>query len=222
MPQHRKQFAVIGLGRFGRSVCKTLHRQGHEVLGIDADEEEARSAQAEEIATHVVQADSTDLRAIEELGLTNFDTVIIAIGTNLEVAVLTVLNLIELGVKQIVAKASYDKYGKVLLRVGGDAIRVVYPEEQMGERVANAVSGQGIIDLIELDPDYSIIEVPAAHAITGKTLGELDLRSRYGVTVIAIRGKRGVNIAPLSGDRVEPGDVLTLIGANDRLQQFPR
>lgn len=222
MPQLRKQFAVIGLGRFGRSVCRTLHEQGHEVLGIDADEEEARSAQAAEIATHIVQADSTDLHALDELGMRNFDTVVIAIGTNLEVAVLTVLNLIELGIERIVAKASYDKYGKVLERVGGEAIRVVYPEEQMGERVANAISGQGIIEMIELDPSYSIIEVPAAPVFYGKTLGEADIRGRYGVTVIAIKGKDSVNIAPLNEDCIRAGDILTVIGANDRLQRLPR
>ncbi|MBO9540686.1 TrkA family potassium uptake protein [bacterium] len=222
MPQPRKQIAVIGLGRFGRSVCRTLHQQGHEVLGIDASEEETRSAQAEEIATHIVQADSTDLHALEELSLSGFDTVVIGIGTDLEVAVLTALNLVELGVSQIVAKASHEKYGKVMERVGGEAIRVVYPEMQMGERVANAISGQGIIEMIELDPDYSIIEVPASPLFFGKTLGDTGLRERYGVTVIAIKGKGGVNIAPLTGDRIHPGDILTVIGDNKRLNQLPR
>ncbi|HEY9899562.1 MAG TPA: TrkA family potassium uptake protein [Pantanalinema sp.] len=222
MPQSRKQIAVIGLGRFGRSVCRTLHQQGHEVLGIDASEEEARSAQAEEIATHIIQADATDLHALEELGLSSFDTVVIAIGTDLEVAVLTVLNLVELGVSRIVAKASHDKYGKVMERVGGDAIRIVYPEAQMGERVANAISGQGIIEMIELDPDYSIFEVPAAPVFYGKTLAEADIRGRFGATVIAIKGRAGVNIAPLSEDRIQAGDILTVIGANDRLKRFPR
>lgn len=222
MSKSRKQIAVIGLGRFGRSVCRTLHQQGHEVLGIDAAEEETRSAQADEIATHIVQADATDIHALEELGLAGFDTIVIAIGTDLEVAVLTVLNLVELGVPRIVAKASDTRYGKVMERVGGDAITIVYPEAQMGERVANAISGQGIIEMIELDPHYSIFEVQAPPAFFGKTLGEANIRGRFGVTVIAIKGRGGVNIAPLSEDRIQEGDTLTLIGGNDRLNRFPR
>ncbi|MNX83279.1 Ktr system potassium uptake protein A [compost metagenome] len=137
-------------------------------------------------------------------------------------AVLTVLNLVELGVPRIVAKASDTRYGKVMERVGGDAITIVYPEAQMGERVANAISGKGIIEMIELDPDYSIIEVPASPLFFGKTLGETGLRERFGVTVIAIKGKGGVNIAPLTGDRIHPGDILTVIGDNKRLNQLPR
>ena len=220
MPVQRKQFAVIGLGRFGSSVCKTLKDLGHEVLGMDASEEWARSAHVEGIATHVVRGDSTELATLDELGMRNFETVVVAIGANMEASILTVLNLLDLGVRSIVAKASHDKHGKVLERVGGDAIRVVYPESQMGARVAQSIGGTAILESIELDPNYSIVELRTPAALVGKTLQEADLRARYGVTVIAIKRGEAVNISPLSGDRLEAGDLLALIGANDRFQDL--
>lgn len=218
----RKQFAVIGLGRFGRAVCRTLRDQGHEVLGIDSTEDEVRTAHAESLATHVLQADSTDLRSLEEAGVRGLDAVVVAIGTNLEASVLTVLNLIELGIPRIVAKAAYENYGKVLKRVGGEALNVVYPEAMMGVRVANALGGTAILEAIELDPNYSIAEVPAPPEVYGKSLAEADIRGRYGVTVIAIKGQGGVNIAPLQHDRVQAGDLLAVIGANERLRALQR
>lgn len=218
----RKQFAVIGLGRFGSAVCRTLLGHGHEVLGIDASEDEVRSAHAEGIATHVMQADTTDRRVVEELGISGVDGVVLAIGTNLEASVLTVLNLIELGITRIVAKAAYENFGKVLQRVGGEGLQVVYPEAMMGERVANALSGTAILETIDLDPDYSITEVPAPPELFGKTLAEADVRGRYGVTVIALKGRQGVNIAPMRDDRIQPGDVLAVIGHRDSLRALRR
>lgn len=222
MPFQRKQFAVIGLGRFGRSVCTTLHGLGHEVLGMDVSEDFTRSAQADHIATHIIQADSTDLHALDEVGMRNFDAVVVAIGTNMEASILTVLNLMDLHVTNIIAKASHDKHGKVLERIGGDYIRVVYPESQMGERVAHSIGGTGIIESIELDPHYSIIEIPAPQELVGKTLMEADLRARFGVTVIAIKGRDSVNVAPLSTDKIASGDIIAVIGSNDKLQALQR
>lgn len=213
----RKQFAIIGLGRFGSAVCKTLHDLGHEVLGMDQSEEMTRAAHADEIATHVVQVDSTDIHALDEIGMRSFDAVVVAIGADLESSILTVLNLIDLGVTNIIGKASHDKHGKLLSRIGGDYIRVVYPETQMGERVAKAISGGGIIESIELDPNYSIIEIPAPPELIGKTLTEANLRARFGVTVIAIKSRHAVNIAPLGHDRFQDGDLIAVIGPNDRL-----
>lgn len=222
MPFQRKQFAVIGLGRFGGSVCRALYELGHEVMGIDCSEEWTRLAQSEEIATHVVQADSTDIHALDELGMRNFNTVVVAIGTDMEASILTVLNLLDLGVVNIIAKASHDKHGKVLDRIGGNSIRVVYPESQMGERVAHSISGTGIIESIEIDPNYSIIEIPAPPELHNKTLQEADLRVRYGVTVIAIKSPDAVNIAPLGEDRIRAGDIIAVIGANERLKFLQR
>jgi trk system potassium uptake protein TrkA len=217
MAFQRKQFAVIGLGRFGYAVCKTLHDLGHEVLGMDQDEEATRAAHGDEIATHVIRVDSTDIHALDEIGMRTFDAVFVAIGADLESSILTVLNLIDLGVTNLIAKASHDKHGKLLSRIGGDYIRVVYPETQMGERVAKAISGGGIFESIELDPNYSIIEITAPPDLIGKTLTDANLRARYGVTVIAIKGRDGVNIAPMGDDRIQAGDLIAVIGANERL-----
>lgn len=222
MSFQRKQFAVIGLGRFGESVCRTLYHLGHEVLGIDQSAEIARLMHGEDIATHIIQADATDIHALDEVGMRNFDTVVVAIGNDMESSILTVLNLIDLGVSSIVAKASHDKHGKVLSRIGGDLIRVVYPETQMGERIARSISGNGIIESIELDPDYSIIEMPAPTELQGRTLMEADLRARFGVIVIAIKSQDGINIAPMAEDRIRPGDIIALVGPNDRLEELQR
>lgn len=218
----RKQFVVIGLGRFGRSVCRTLYQQGHEVLAVDVSAEEVRRAAAEELATHVVQADSTDPRALEELGIRDFDAVVVAIGTDLEASVLVVLNLVELGVTRIVAKASYDRYGKVLERLGGSAIQIVYPEAQMGERVALALMGTTILESIELNPNTSIVELPVPQAFVGQSLADLDLAGRHGVVLVAIKRGEEVLIPHERNVRLQAGDVLALIGANDRLQALPR
>jgi trk system potassium uptake protein TrkA len=217
-----KQFAVIGLGRFGSAVCHTLKELGHEVLGMDSSDEFTRMAHATGIATHVVRGDSTDMHALEELGMRDFDTVVVAIGSDLEASIMTVLNLQDLGVKSIVAKAGHAKHGQVLERLGGDQIRVVYPESQMGERVAQSISGNSILESIALDPNYSIVERPVPPALVGKTLLQADLRARHGVTVIAILGREGVNVAPLGHDTLKPGDVIAVIGANDKLEALRR
>lgn len=222
MPITRKQYAVIGLGRFGSSVCQTLKGLGHEVLGMDTSEELTREAHISGIATHIVRADSTDIHSLDEIGMRNFETVVVAIGSHMEASILTVLNLLDLGVGNIIAKAGYDKHGKVLERIGGDAIRVVYPESQMGERVAHSIGGTGILESLELDPNYSIIEIQTPARLVGKTLQEADLRARYGVTVIAILSRGAVNVAPLGDDRLNAGDVITVIGANDKLEGLQR
>lgn len=213
----RKQFAVIGLGQFGRAVCRTLTSLGHEVMGIEEATELIRAAQDEELVTHVIEADATNIHALREAGLRNMDAAVVAIGTDLEASVLIVLNLIALGLKDIVAKASHRRYGQVIERVGGGRVRVVYPEEQMGERVAHGLGGQGVMDAIDLDPHTSIVEVAAPRSLVGRTLAEIRVRQACGVTVIAIRRGSGLNAAPSGSDRIEAGDVLALIGPNDRL-----
>ncbi len=218
----RKQYAVIGLGRFGRSVCRTLTSLGHEVLGVEENPELIRAAQDEEIVTHVIQMDATNIHASREAGLRNVDAAVVAIGTDLEASVLIVLNLIELGVKEIVAKASHRRYGQVIERVGAGHVRVVYPEEQMGERVAHGLGGLGVMESIDLDPHTSIIEVPAPRTMLGRTLAEVQVRQNFGVTVIAILRGDKVNAAPAGADRIELGDVLALIGPNDRLTALQR
>ena len=220
MSKKRQQYAVLGLGRFGRSVCRTLYRQGHEVLGADVSQENVLSAHDEEIATHVVQADTTSLHALEELGVANFDAVVVAIGSDLEASILTVLNVLELGVRRIVTKASHERHGQVLERIGGKAVQVVYPESQMGERVANALSGADILETIELDPHTSIVEMGAPAELVGKSLRQADLRARFGVTVIAIKHGETLSVAPMGDEVVRPGDIITVLGPTDRIVEL--
>lgn len=213
----RKQFVVIGLGRFGRAVARSLTALGHEVVGIEEDPELLREAHDQDIATHLVQADAANLHALREAGAADVDAAIVAIGTDLEASVLAIMNLLELGVKSIVAKAAYRRYGEVLERVGGPSVRVVYPEEQMGERVAHGLGGLGVLEEIDLDRDTSIVEVRAPRALVGRTLGELAVRQAYGVTILAILRDGTINAAPSGTDRIEKGDILAMIGPNAKL-----
>ncbi len=211
-----KQFAVIGLGRFGSSIAQTLCQMGHEVLAIDA-EEEVVAAIAEEV-THAVQVDSTNEAALQSLALESFDAVIVSIGQNMQASILTTLILKEIGVKYIVAKARTDLHGKVLYKTG--ATKVVYPERDMGVRVAHNLLTTNLLDFIELSDEYSIVEMEAFAAMFGKSLQELNLRASFGITVMAIKRESGVNISPAAEEIINEGDILIMVGENESLDKI--
>lgn len=211
-----KQFAVIGLGRFGTAVGASLVELGHEVLGIDEDEDLVQHAAP--LLTHVVQADATDEEAIRSLGMRNFDAVIVAIGSNLEASILVTLQLKELGVKNVVAKASTESHGRVLQRIGVD--RVVFPERDMGVRVAHQLVANNLVDYIDLSPDYSVLEMAVGSEMHGRSLKELALRNKYGVNVVAIKRGDNINMAPRADDVIQPGDIMVLIGSHDGLRKL--
>jgi trk system potassium uptake protein len=214
-----KQFAVIGMGRFGASVAATLYDMGHDVLAIDAEEEKIENIV--DRVTHAVVADSTSEHALKSLGITNFDVVIVSIGQDIQASILTTLVLKELGVNYIVAKARTDLHGKVLQKIGAD--RIVFPERDMGVRVANNLVATNVLDFIELSPDYSIVEIVAPEDMAGKSLAELDLRAKFGVNVMAIRSaEKRINISPSAADRVVAGDVLIVVGENDSISKMGR
>jgi trk system potassium uptake protein TrkA len=210
------QFAVIGLGRFGSSVARTLFEMDYEVMGIDEDEEKVN----ENIhnVTHAIVADSTDETALREIGIRNFDVVVVAIGVDIQASILTTLLLKELGVKKIVAKAQNERHGQVLYKVGAD--RVVFPERDMGIRVAHNLISANVLDFIELAEDYSVAEVVVSSKMVGKTLRQLDVRAKYGVNVIAIKSGEEFNIAPRPDDVIKQNDVLVVIGNNMDLKEF--
>lgn len=217
-----RQFAVIGLGRFGRAVCQTLNNLGHEVLGIDNNEQRVNQALKDEIAAHAVQLDSTQRLALEEAGIPDFDTVIVAIGNYVEESVITTLNVKELGVKHVVSKASTEIHGKLLHRVGAD--QVVFPEHEMGCNLARALTRPGILDRFELDPDNSIVELRVPACFDGKTISDLDLRNKYGVTLLALSQpdsdeKFEVNPSPVT--LLQDGAVMVVIGSNRGLEKLP-
>jgi trk system potassium uptake protein TrkA len=211
-----QSYAVIGMGRFGASVAQALYKMGYDVMVIDESEE--RIQDHIDIATHAVQADSTDEQALREVGIRNFDVVVVAIGADIQASILTTLILKEMGVKMIVAKAQNERHGQVLYKVGAD--RVVFPERDMGLRVAHNLISPNVLDFVELADDYSIAEVAASEAMNGKNLKELDIRARFGVNVMAIKSGNSFNIAPSASDTIKEGDILVVIGHNDDLKKF--
>ncbi|MFE5324322.1 potassium channel family protein [Paenibacillus sp. NPDC056579] len=214
----KRQFAVIGMGRFGSSVAKTLSDFGYEVLAIDSSEQ--RTQEISNIVTHVVQADSTDEEALRALGLRNFDVVIVAIGQDIQSSILTTIILKEIGVPKVVVKAQNELHGKVVKKIGAD--KVIFPERDMGQRVAHHLISSNIIDYIELSDDYSIIEVQAAKGLAGKNLRQLDIRAKYGCNVMAIKTGTQMNIAPNAEDLIKENDVLVIVGKNEDLKHFEK
>lgn len=212
----RKQFAIIGMGRFGSSVAKTLSQLGFEVLAIDHREETVQEVSA--FVTHAVQADSTDEEALRALGIRNFDVVVVAIGEDIQASILTTLILKEMGIPTTVVKAVNDLHGKVLKKIGAD--KVVYPERDMGQRVAHHLISSNIIDYIELSADYSIVEIKVSTQMIGKSLKQLDIRAKYGCNVIAIKQNEQLIIPPSAEDSLRMDDILVIVGKNSNLQTF--
>ncbi|NLJ56251.1 MAG: TrkA family potassium uptake protein [Firmicutes bacterium] len=212
----KKSFAVIGAGRFGTSVALSLTKMGHDVLVIDSDEKKIQ--ELSDRVTHAVQADTTNEHVLKTLGITNFDAVVVAIGTSLQASVLTSIILKELGAKYILSKAQTDLHGKLLEKIGVN--RVIFPERDMGLRIARSLSSTNILDFIEFSPDYSVTEFIAPLKMHGKTLGGLHLRAKHGVNVIAIRSGEKINISPLADDIIRKGDLLIVIGENRVLEKF--
>lgn len=211
-----KQFVVVGLGRFGSSVAKTLYALGHDVLAIDMDEDLVQ--EISDSVTHAVQMDATDEGALRTLGIRNFDVAVVTIGANIQASVMATLLIKELGVKYIIAKGNSDLHAKVLYKIGAD--RVILPEKDMGARVAHNLVSSSILDYIELSPDYSIIEIESPSEWHNKTLRELKLRSEYGINAMAIKRGHDVNIAPYAEDVIEPGDVVVAIGSAEDLAKL--
>lgn len=214
----KRQFAVIGLGRFGRAVCTTLHTLGYEVLGIDSNEKLVAQALADQIVAHALQLDSTEPLSLEEAGIYEFDTVIIAIGNYIQESIITTLNLQEGGVRHIVAKASSEIHGKLLDRVG--AHQVVYPEYEMGCNLARSLTRPGILDRFILDPDHSIVEVMIPEDFHGKTIAELNLRAKFGINVLAIGYDKKFEINPEPAAKLVKGLPMVVIGRNQDLDRF--
>jgi trk system potassium uptake protein TrkA len=210
--QDNRQFAVIGLGRFGRSVCETLHQSGHEVLGVDQDEKLVAEALAAKVVSNAIALDSTDVNALREAGIFEFETVIVAIGNYLKESIVTSLNLKEGGVKYVVAKVSSDTHENILKRLGVDLI--VFPEQEAGRDLAYRLTKPSIVDRFELDPEHSIVEMIVPENFDGKTLAELQLRKNYGVNLLAIGSEEKFKINPSPEERLLKGMIMVLIGSN--------
>ena len=208
-----KQFVIIGLGRFGESVAKTLYSLGHDVLAIDMDEDAIQDIS--DSVTHAVQADATDESALKALGLRNFDVAVVTVGSNIQASIMITLLVKELGVKYIIAKGQSDLHAKVLYKIGAD--RVVLPEKDMGMRVAHNLVSASILDYIELSPDYSIMELKVLEEWEEKSLSELKLRSNYGINIMAIKKNDFINISPSADDILSKDDIIVAIGSSTDL-----
>jgi trk system potassium uptake protein TrkA len=206
---------VIGLGRFGGQVADALQNLGHEVLGIDSDERVVQDW-ADRL-THVVAGDATDTETLRQLGVHEFPRAVVGIGTNLETSVLTVLTLTEIGVPEIWAKATSVKHGKILSQVG--ARHVIYPEAEMGERVAHLITGR-MLDYIEFDDGFAIAKVRAPQEAIGRSLADVGLRTKYGITVVGIKlpGRDFTYARPETV--VPPGCILIVAGDTKKVERF--
>lgn len=213
---NKKQFAVIGMGRFGLSVATALSNMGLDVLAIDADEH--RTQLVANLVTHAVSADSTDEEALRALGIRNFDVVVVAIGEDIQASILTTLILKDLGSPLIVVKAQNELHGKVLQKIGAD--KVIYPERDMGLRVAHHLTSPNVLDYIELSDEYSIVEMRVSSEMVGKNLIELDIRARFGCNVMAIKRGSRMNISPSAAERLTADDILVIVGEKNDLTKL--
>lgn len=211
-----KSFLVLGLGRFGTSVATTLTDLGHDVYGVDANEHIVNALS--EHLTYVVQADCASEEFLRSIGVKNFNACIVAIGDDIESSITATLLLKELGAGFVVAKAQNEVHAKLLNKVGAD--RVVLPERDMGIREANSLTSGNIIDIIELSPDFSIMETSVPESWVGKTMSELRVRSKYNVSIIAIRKKTFIDILPKADTAFSLNDIIAVIGRNEDLNDL--
>jgi trk system potassium uptake protein TrkA len=213
--QTDQRVAVIGLGRFGFSLANELMRRGWDVLGIDTD---ARLVQKySDLLTHAAVADSTDPVVLNQLGVHEFTSAVVGIGSDIEASILVSSNLLEAGVPNIWAKAISRQHGKILERLG--VHHVVLPEHEMGERVAHLVTGR-MLDFIEFDDDYALVKTVAPQVATGKPLGRSQVRSEYGVTVVGIK-RPGEDFTYATAETVvEKGDILVVTGKTRAVEAF--
>lgn len=212
---HSANVAVIGLGRFGSALALELVKSGHQVLGIDADEKIVQSLSGE--LTHVLSADTTDEETLRELGIAEMDSAVVAIGADLESSILTASLLLQMGVKQVWAKANSAPHGKILRQLG--VHHVIFPEYEMGRRVAHQVSGESL-DYVHIDEDFVMVKVECPPSFDGQNLADLKIRSTYGVTVVA--SSRGdSNYTPAFPETVlHAGDHLVVAGRKKPLDEF--
>ena len=209
----KKVFGVIGLGRFGFNVAKTLAEGGAEVIACDVDEEKVKAIA--ELVSQAFILDATDEKALKESGIANADVVIVSIGENIEASILVVVQLMELGVKEIIAKAVNPLHGKILERLG--ISRVIHPERDMAIRLAHSLLVGGFIEEIPIAENYSIFEMLPPQRLHNKALKDLDLRRKYDITVLAIkRGERFI-VNPSGDEVVLPNDILVVLGNRERI-----
>jgi trk system potassium uptake protein TrkA len=212
----KEQVMVIGLGRFGSAVARELERLGHQVLAIDRDEQQVNDIASD--VTHALQLDAADEDALRSAGAGDFQTAIVAISTDAEPSIFATMVLKRLGVRTVIAKAGSQLHGEILSRVGAD--RVVLPERETGLRLAHSFNVPNVIDYLDVAPNFGIEKIRPPASFIGKSLGDLDLKTRLGLTPIALRRGQQVFVNPARDERLAEGDELILIGRDDKLDQL--
>lgn len=213
----KKQFVVLGLGRFGMSVAKSLSENGYDVLAVDNDSENVQ--EAAEFVTHAVKADVSDELSLRLLGISNFDVLINAIGEDLEASVMGTLLAKELGISYVVAKAKTDIQKRILEKIGVD--KIVFPEREMGERLANNLMYGNFVELMELSEEFGIGEFDIRTSWVGLSLAQADIRNQYKLNVIAIKNNSGkFDASPAPDKMFEKGDIIVALGENNDIQRF--
>lgn len=226
-----RQFAVIGLGRFGRRVAETLAKKGAPVIAIDSKPELV--GKVSDFVTKAVQIDSTDEEALIASGVKDVDVAVVSMGEDVESSVLTTALLKNLNIKEIVARASTPLHAQILKMVG--ATRIVFPEEDMGIRVANSILSPGVLEYIELGADYTLAEIEAKSESVGRTINELNLRTKYGINVLIVKRKvfevgekteetleKEVKVLPTSDYKIQERDVLVVVGNSKDIEFFEK
>ena len=206
---------VLGLGRFGYAVARSLVSLGHEVLAVDEQADIVQKYASD--FTHVVASDTTDTEALRQIGADQFEVAVVGIGTDIEASVLTVLGLLDLGVKEVWAKAISGKHAAILERVG--ATQVIRPESQMGKRVAHMVTGT-MSDFIEFDEGFAIARTRAPERAEGKTLMDSALRAEFGITIVAVKARHKDFEYAQADTFVSAGDELIVSGPTTKVESF--
>jgi trk system potassium uptake protein TrkA len=209
---------VIGLGRFGTSVAKTLGEHGHEVLGVDLNMRAVENAS--DFVTQAVQADATNEDTLVELGLRNFDVAVVAVSSDVKSSVLITLILKRLGVPQVIAKAQDELHGEILHRVGADS--VVMPNSDTGVRVAHSISAPSLVDYMEITDGYAVAKIAVPAILDGKQLGDLQLREKHGLTAVVLYRARSreLFVNPSKYEPLAAGDALVVTGREEQLDEW--
>ena len=213
-----KQYLVIGLGRFGTSVAKTLYEAGENILGIDVSEELVQDRINNNILKNAIIGDASDGKILKDIGAENFDVAFVCIG-DIEASVMIALNLKELGIKSIIAKAINKKHGKVLTKIG--ATEIVYPEEHMGKRIAELTMNTDIIEHLKFTDNFVLVEVKAPSIFWNNSLIKLDVRNKYNINIVGIKKSKGEFLPnPTANDIIEEGDILMIIADKKSVESF--
>ncbi|KIC70506.1 TrkA family potassium uptake protein [Kocuria rhizophila] len=212
---HAAPVLVVGLGRFGAATALQLIQQGREVLGVERDASLVQKMAGQ--LTHVVEAEATDMDALRQIGAAEFSSAVVGVGTSIESSVLITANLVDLGIDRIWAKAISPAHGKILARIG--AHHVIFPEADAGRRTAHLVSGR-LLDYIEFDDDFAIVKMYPPRETQGFTLGESDIRSKYGVTVVGVKSPGEDFTYARPETTVSSRDLLIVSGHVDLIERF--